>query len=297
MVVLNTALKTRLAGLALLLSTAAAGGPLPLWEIESADNRILIMGSVHFLRPTDWPLRPALNEAYELADTITMEINMATMDQLAMQSAISALSIHPDGRSLQDLMGRAAFAEAEELATALNIPLAMFESFEPWFAALSVTQLRMVQLGFDPAWGVESMLTRKALQDNKSLAELETVAEQLSFMDRLDADTQRRFLLESLEDGATVANEVDAIVNAWTAGDTGALENSLLEGLDKAPRLYDALLVQRNRNWVEPIAALRDEPGNHLVVVGAMHLVGEDSVLEMLSEAGVKSRQLTDADF
>ena len=100
-----------------------------------------------------------------------------------------------------------------------------------------------------------------------------------------------------LEDGATVANEVDAIVNAWTAGDTGALENSLLEGLDKAPRLYDALLVQRNRNWVEPIAALRDEPGNHLVVVGAMHLVGEDSVLEMLSEAGVKSRQLTDADF
>ena len=290
-------LKYTIAALLLLLSAAATAGPLPLWEIESADNRVLIMGSVHFLRPSDYPLRPGLNAAYELADTITMEINMSAIDPLASQSAIATLGIDPEGRSLSDLLGKAAFTEAEQLAAELNIPLATFESFEPWFAALSVTQLRMVQLGFDPAWGVETMLTRKALAENKSLAGLETLEEQLSFMDGLDADAQREFLMQSLEDAATVANEVDMIVEAWKAGDNEALGQALLDGLEKAPELYDALLVQRNRNWVEPIKALRNEPGNHLVVVGAMHLIGDDSVLAMLADTGVESRQLTDADF
>ncbi|MBT8423110.1 MAG: TraB/GumN family protein [Gammaproteobacteria bacterium] len=286
-----------LTALLALSSTAATAGPLPLWEIESADNRVLIMGSVHFLRPSDYPLRDGLNEAYDIADTITMEINMAEIDQLAMQSTITSLAIDPDGSSLRELMGQSAFAEAEQQAAELKIPLAMFETFEPWFAALSVSQLRMVQLGFDPAWGVEAMLTRKAVKENKTLAGLETIAEQLGFMDGLDIPTQRKFLLQSLEDAASVANEVDTIVEAWKQGDAGALEQSLLESLEDAPQLYDALLVRRNKNWVAPISALREKPGDHLVVVGAMHLVGDDSVLAMLKDAGIKSRQLSDADF
>jgi uncharacterized protein YbaP (TraB family) len=48
---------------------------------------------------------------------------------------------------------------------------------------------------------------------------------------------------------------------------------------------------------VEPIRELTRQPGNHLVIVGAMHLVGEDSVLAMLDAAGIKSRQLQDSDF
>ena len=59
----------------------------------------------------------------------------------------------------------------------------------------------------------------------------------------------------------------------------------------------EALLVKRNRNWVAPIRDLTRRPGNYLVIVGAMHLVGDDSVLAMLDNAGIKSRQLDDSDF
>lgn len=283
--------------LLLLCSAGAVAKPLPLWEIESANNRVLIMGSVHFLRPTDYPLRDGLDKAYELADTIVMEINMGAMDPMAAQGTIAGMSIDPQGRGLRQLIGDQAFAEAEQLAAELGIPLMLFQNFEPWFAALSITQLRMVQLGFDPSWGVETMLTRKAQTEGKTLDGLETMTEQLGFLDRLDNATQRNFLLQSLEDAATVQDEVERIVDAWRDGDIGALEESLLEGLEDAPQLYDAILVQRNRNWVEPIGALRNKPGNYLVVVGAMHLVGEDSVLAMLEDAGIRSRQLSDRDF
>jgi len=280
-----------------MLCVTANAKPLPLWELESASNRVIIMGSVHFLRPSDYPLRDGFDQAYQLADTIVMEINMGAIDAASAQGAVASMSIDPQGRNLQQLIGDQAFNTADKLAAELGIPLMTFSSFEPWFAALSITQLRMLQLGFDPSWGVETMLTRKAQQEGKTLDGLETIEEQLGFLDRLDTDTQSRFLLQSLEDAATVQNEVETIVAAWNAGDTERLEKSLLQGLDDAPELYDALLVQRNRNWVEPIKALRNKPGNYLVVVGAMHLIGDDSVLAMLEDAGVNSRQLQDADF
>ena len=67
----------------------------------------------------------------------------------------------------------------------------------------------------------------------------------------------------------------------------------LLDGLQKAPNLYDALLVERNRNWVGKIAELTQSSEDILVVVGAMHLVGDNSVLAMLEEQGIGSRQIS----
>jgi len=281
----------------LLLALPADSGPLPLWELEAGNNRVLLMGSVHFLRPTDYPLREGLQQAFELADTVVMEINMSTIDQAAMQSALTRMTLDPEGRDLRQLMGEQDFREASRLAEDLGIPLAMFEQFEPWFAALSITQLRMVQLGFDPSWGVEARLTRRALSENKTLDGLETTEEQLGFMDRLDNDTQRQFLLQSLQDAVTVQNEVETLVNAWARGDTDTLRDSLLQGLEDVPALYDAILVQRNRNWATTVAGLLDRTENYLVVVGAMHLVGDDSLLAMLEAKGIRARQLSDKDF
>lgn len=271
--------------------------PLPLWELEAGDNRVLLMGSVHFLRPADYPLRPGLEAAFDVADRVVMEIDMGNLNPLAAQQTLAQLSIDPQGRNLAAIIGQQDFATVSSKAEALGIPMLMFEQFEPWFAALSITQLRMVQLGFDPNWGVEARLTAKAAAAGKPTAGLETIEEQLGFLDRLDADAQEKFLLQSLDEAAKVQNEVESIVSAWQAGDTQALEASMLQGLRDAPKLYDALLVQRNRNWVAPIRELTKSGDNYLVVVGAMHLVGEDSVLQMLADQGVRSRQLSDADF
>jgi len=281
----------------LLLALSAWSNPLPLWELDAGSNRVLLMGSVHFLRPTDYPLRDGLQQAFKLADTVIMEIDMSAIDAAAMQESLTKMTVDATGRSLPELMGEQHYREADQLAKDLGIPLAMFDSFEPWFAALSITQLRMVQLGFDPSWGVEAMLTRRALAENKGLDGLETTEEQLGFLDQLDDNTQREFLLQSLQDAMTVQNEVETLVNAWTSGDTDTLRDSLLEGLEDVPELYDAILVQRNRNWITKVAGLIDRPENYLVVVGAMHLVGDDSLLAMLKAEGINARQLSDEDF
>jgi uncharacterized protein YbaP (TraB family) len=290
-------ISTLAAGLLWLAFSAVNAGSLPVWQLEGTDNHILLMGSVHFLRADDYPLPAGMEAAYLAADKLVMEIDMDSLDQLTIQASMTAMAVNADGASLRDVIGASSYAEAANLAQGLGVPLALFDPFKPWFAALSITQLRMLELGFDPAWGIETHLTNRAQTDNKEIFGLESLEEQLGFMDRLDNETQKIFLLQSLEDATEVEQEVTGIVAAWRDGDTKILEEYLLDGLEEAPKLYDSILVQRNRNWVPQIVELTESTDDYLIIVGAMHLIGENSVLNMLAERGIKSRQLTDEDF
>jgi len=281
--------------LTLLVSTQALAEKLPVWEIQGTSNRVLLMGSIHFLRPADYPLPAGMDEAYELADGLYMEIDMDSIDPVASQGVL--ISMGTGGGSLRENLSPEAYAEADRRATGLGLPLMSFEQFEPWFAALTITQLRMMQLGFDPEKGVESYFRDKARSDGKVIYGLESLEEQLSFMDGLDADTQEEFLLQSLDDAAELEQQVDLIVTAWRTGDGAALEELMLEDLEAAPELADALLVQRNRNWLRPIKQLMNDEDNWLVIVGAMHLVGPESVVVMLEDQGVEISQLSSADL
>ena len=279
-----------------LVATTAAAEPLPLWELENTGNRLQVMGSVHFLRSSDYPLPAALERAYEQADLLVMEIDMDDLDPLRAQAVMTSMGVNNNGRTLSQSLGSSDYAEAQKLAEPVGIPLALFETFEPWFAALSISQLRMIQLGFDPSWGVESQLTERARRDGKTIIGLETLEQQLSFMDELDEDTQKLFLLESLREANEVEKEISTIVDAWKSGNTDTLEDMLLQGLAEVPELYEAILIERNKNWVPEIIELTRKQENVLIVVGAMHLVGDNSVLAMLEDSGIESRQLDSAD-
>jgi len=60
------------------------------------------------------------------------------------------------------------------------------------------------------------------------------------------------------------------------------------------PELYKTLVVDRNEAWVKQIKDLTTETDDYLVVVGALHLVGEDGVPSLLSEIGISTNQLSE---
>jgi uncharacterized protein YbaP (TraB family) len=57
------------------------------------------------------------------------------------------------------------------------------------------------------------------------------------------------------------------------------------------PAIRDRLLIQRNKNWTSQIEALMKENKNVLVIVGAGHLVGPDSVVDLLKKKGLSVKQ------
>jgi uncharacterized protein YbaP (TraB family) len=280
----------RSAMLTALWATGAYADALPLWEIQGASNRVFLLGSVHFLRPTDYPLPAGMEAAYAAADELVMEIDMDDLDPVAAQTIMSSMAT--DGPDLREGMSKAGYAEIAELAKAAGIDLEQLAPFEPWFAGLMIVQLRMLQMGFDPTWGIETQFSERARKDGKSIRGLETLGRQLAFMDELDMQTQRLFLLDALKDTAAADAEMQTIMTAWQTGDTNALAELQLELMQEAPELGDALFTRRNRNWVPQIIELTKQKQNYLVIVGAMHMAGDNSVLELLEAEGIKVRQL-----
>ena len=275
--------------LALVLQAAAAPA-LPLWEITGTRNRIVLLGSIHFLRAADYPLAPAIASAFDQADVVLMEIDMDDLDPAASARTVAALAQDTRGRTLPELLGPGAWKAASAEARELGLDLAPMTPFEPWYAAVVVTQLRLAQLGFDPSLGVESRMAADAQRLGKEIRGLETLESQLGALDSLSADAQREFLQSTLEEAGEVGDMADDMIAAWKAGDVRALDADLLGSVREQPEVYRALIVRRNEHFANAIGDLVNGRKNYLIVIGALHLVGPDSVLRMLERQGVASR-------
>ncbi|HEY5642235.1 MAG TPA: TraB/GumN family protein [Woeseiaceae bacterium] len=278
-------------------AVAAEGGhPVTLWQLQGQHNVVYLLGSIHMLRPQDHPLPGVIDEAYREAEVLVMELDMDDMDPAATQAAFNRAGLMTDGRSLRDLMGETAYAEAERLAAEIDVPLDMLAQAEPWLAAMTIEMMLLYRVGFNPFLGIEMTMTTRAGTDGKPILGLESVEEQLSFLDRLSPEAQRDMLLSTLRQGATLEDTIDDLILAWREGDTEALEDGLVSSIASQEELNRALVVDRNRRWVTRILDLLDDDDDYLVVVGAMHLVGDEGVPRLLEDRGTHIRQLSEPE-
>ncbi len=268
--------------------------PVTLWRVAGETNSVYLLGSVHLLRERDHPLPGVIDNAYCDAEVVVMELDMDDMDPLRAQAAFNRAGVMTDGTTLRDLMGEEAFAEASEAAAVIDIPLDMLEQSKPWLAAMTVELMMLYRIGFNPMLGIEMTLTQRAAADGKPIEGLETVDEQLSFLDGLPIEAQRKMLLQTLTEGAALSESIDELIDAWHRGDTAALEDALLTATAGQEELNEVLISSRNRRWAETIAAWLDDEQDYLVVVGALHLVGPEGVPALLEKRGFGIHQLSE---
>jgi hypothetical protein len=243
------------------------------------------------LRETDHPLPDIVELVYDDAEQLVMEIDMDDVDPLGALQFLMSHGVLKDGKTLQDVMGPKMYAQARASAAEIDIPIELLDKTKPWLAAITVQELIMMRVGYKAEHGIEMYLTGKATADGKPITGLETVEQQLGFLDSLSTKTQISWLLQSIVEAQNLEMLVDEMVVAWRSGDIGFLEEELLYEMDAYPELRDAILVDRNKSWVAPIMALLDDSDDYLIVVGAAHLVGEQSVPDLLSKQGVRIKQ------
>jgi uncharacterized protein YbaP (TraB family) len=262
-----------------------------LWELHGKHNTVFLLGSIHVLRPGDYPLSPAVMQAYASSKSLLMEINLADMDLEQLQEEMMAGAMLPEGKSLSDVLGPKRYSRAETLARDVGVELATFDRFAPWFAAEAISQLQLLQLGFQPTSGVEMYFLERARNDGKSIAGLETVHDQIALFEGLSMDAQAEYLVSSLEQAHELPKQVDDMVHAWQRGDTAWFDDQMRSELGRDPVLYQSVLAARNRKWIPKIEALLNDDKNYLVIVGTGHLVGRNSVIDLLKKDGVGATQ------
>jgi uncharacterized protein len=280
-----------LCGLLLCIAVRADGALHSLWELHGKHNTVYLLGSIHVLRQSDYPLAPAVLEAYRDAKSLLMEVNLEEMSSEQVQAEMLGSATLPGGKTLPEVLGKERYGRADALAHEVGVDLSLFDQFAPWFAAEAISQLQLTQLGFQPESGVEMYFMERARSDGKSVAGLETVHDQISVFQNMSLDTQSAYLVSSLEQAHDLPKEVDSMVRAWQRGDTQWFADQLKSELGQDPRLYQSVLVTRNRKWIPKIEALLNDDKNYLVIVGTGHLVGRDSVIELLKKDGIGATQ------
>jgi uncharacterized protein len=273
------------------LAARADGALHSLWELHGKHNTVYLLGSIHVLRPRDYPLAPAVLDAYGNAKGVLMEVNMEELGSAEVQTEMLGSAMLAEGKTLTAILGAERYARADALARDVGVELSLFDQFAPWFVAEAISQQQLLQLGFQPESGVEMYFMARAHTDGKSMAGLESVHDQISVFENMSMDTQADYLLSSLEQAHGLAAEVDSMVHAWQRGDTQWFVNELQSEFGRDPKLYDSVLVARNRKWVPKIEALLNDDKNYLVIVGTGHLVGAGSVIDLLKKDGIGAVQ------
>jgi uncharacterized protein YbaP (TraB family) len=263
-----------------------------LWTVEGKHNTVYLLGSIHVLRASDGGLPEIADQAYADAEQVVMEIDMddPASQPLAMAGAMQRAAMLPPGQSLRSVLG-ADYDRVHSQAMESGIDLAVLDQTAPWFVAITLMSLELAKRGFDPSLGIEQTVASRAIADRKPITGLETAEQQFAVLSSLPLAEQKRFLLMSLEEADRMDAELESLLTAWRAGDTHELETLLSAEFDRFPELYKPLTEDRNRAWIEKLVGLLDDDDDYLVVVGALHLVGRNSVVDLLRARGYDVEQ------
>jgi len=202
------------------------------------------------------------------------------------------MGAYPDGHSLKTDLPPAVYQRVADLAKRQKVDLANIEPMKPWLASIVLLDRQLVLTGYDPGSGVDIHFSYEAQSAHKPVIGLEQASFQLGLLAKLSDKAQQDMLVQSLDEATDLQKEMEGLIGAWRSGDTAALEKELKEEFGGYPEVYQSVLVQRNQAWLPKLEKLMAGGKQYFVVVGALHLVGPDGLLELFKKQGYQIEQL-----
>jgi uncharacterized protein YbaP (TraB family) len=254
-----------------------------LWHID--DTSLYLMGSIHALERSNHALFPEAERAYQQVDRVTFEHDMVTPPNPMFLENIP-------GKPLSAQVPPAVFANAAREWVNLGRDPAGLEQFQPWFVATVIGAIGAAKRGIEGDYGVDKILWGRAEQDRKTRSTLETQDDALGRFAMLPADEQSSFLDYATNPPTAVQNDIDVMLRAWHDHDVVAFSDILRHRLQMWPVGFEKLITGRNRTWMPRLLQLAADNVPTLVVVGALHCVGDEGIPSLLEKEGLQSSRI-----
>lgn len=256
-----------------------------LWKVENTKtkNYSYLLGSIHIGKKDMYPLANYIEKSYAESKSLVLEVDISTINPISMMK----LMTFSDTTTLKGKLKPETYVKIKKVFDENNLPEMMYSKLKPWAAILTAQQLSMKEmLNEDVAPGIDMYFVEKAGNDKKEIEQLETAEFQMGLFDdfNLIADEYIDYSLEEMEDDT----EFDKIINAYKAGDSEALNDLINSSKDEFPdydKILEKILYERNTNMSKKITDwLINDKKIKFIVIGAGHLVGERSVIDLLND-------------
>lgn len=277
---------------------ATANAPVPLlWKVSDADNSLYLLGSFHMLKPEDYPLSADVDAAFDDAESLLFEIEPSVLNTPETIAKFQAATGYADGSTLSQVLPSETRAKLEKLLSASGSSIDKVDGSEPWAVNLGLLLGVSQAMGFRQEQGLDRHFMARAAEAGKPVAGLEGIDAQLAALDGVPHAEQVAGLDEFLTDPAKAMAEFRALHETWRAGDAATLDSRFRQEMAReTPVSYRLVNVDRNNAWVPLLEARLATPeGDTLAVVGALHLLGDDGVVEKLRAKGYAVERICSA--
>jgi uncharacterized protein YbaP (TraB family) len=246
---------------------------------------------------------PALEAALQQAQRLAFEVNLDdAMNPAKSMALVGKLGFLPSDKSLSKMLAPDYRTKLEQVAKDLGLQPEVLDRMRPWLASLTITSMSLMKKtaknnggkpsspsgAMEDVAGVDMQLWKWGKAAGKELGALETAEDQLRIFADLPEDQQVELLVVALKDYDKPQKVLDDLVGAWRKGDTAALDRTMNGDMAAYPELHKKIFHDRHVKWLPQIEQMMTDGKTHVIVVGAGHLVGKDSVVDMLRQKGVK---------
>lgn len=254
-----------------------------LWEISKPGQPVsYLLGTMHsedprIVKDIPTPILTALNQSQSFSGELDMSIGN-------MMKGANAIYLDKD-QPLLGIIGQARYDKCVEIFKPWGYTAETISNMKPWALAVMMSMPK-------PRTGVflDFILYQKAKSQGLKLYGLETVEEQINIFDKLSFETQIIFLDESMNNYGKVDELIEEMTNLYLKQNIGGLMDFSLQEMNSGSKVLanlfiNDLLINRNKLMVERMQP-RLQEGNAFIAVGALHLPGEEGILNLLSLRG-----------
>ncbi len=261
-----------------------------LYKVSSKNSTVYILGSIHLAKEELYPLDREITNAYNTSDILVVEVDPSSQESvIAMQNTMVASGLYPQGKRLSTELSPGTYDLLKRYTDKVGISLESMQQMKPWVVMLQLTITEMMRLGYSPELGIDKYFLDKASTDGKPVMELETAQEQMALLSKEDQEFQDKLLLYTLESMHEMEPMLDEMFKGWRRGDAKAFDKVMNAPLETDPSLkgiYEDLITKRNYKMTERIEDFLKSNKDYFVVVGSGHVIGEEGIVELLSDRG-----------
>jgi uncharacterized protein YbaP (TraB family) len=263
-----------------------------VWKVSNKQHTIYIAGTMHLLSDSDYPLPKEYQQAYEKADTLVFETDMQAIQTTEFKQQILALMTYNDGRNLQSVLHSDTFHLLDLYLQEHKLQINNMLNYKPSLVVLTLSMMEFQTLGLNSI-GVDQYFSNQASKNAKPQQYLETPEQQLSYLADIGEDDEDALVAFTLRDLKELPAMMGQMKAHWRSGDMQKLADlSITPFVEDYPEIYQQLLVTRNALWLPKIEQMLQSADVELVLVGALHLAGKDSVLSQLATKGFNIEKL-----
>jgi uncharacterized protein len=256
-----------------------------LWEIKGKglSQPSYIYGTVHSFDSKAFRYVSQLAPKIAASDIFAMEMILDMQSQNLMD--LMQYAIMPGDTTISMLLEPADYDRLSQYMTdSVGLPMMMLGKMKPFFLMAMMTEQSSPQ---DAARFLDDSLSQIAKLAKKKVIGIETMKEQLSAIDQITLREQATMLMQEVDSALTSSStkQMDEFMELYATGSLDSLHTQYQEH-EFSNTFQLALVTDRNHRMADRIEAYLTDKMRMFVAVGALHLPGEEGVINLLRKKG-----------